>query len=213
MLQPSGARELVRMEQLKHSPDQWRRYQGSVLGESLGFFIGPLLKGERLTDMWYREVNRHDFRRDVQENSLHFSQLVWKGTREVGFGRCQTADKKQWYDLDFSPCNFKPLLASVSGTVWRSTIRRVICPVNTLTMFILVAILRTIGLLEDNRDGRVPESSHVFSSRKTVQYAFLSYPDVFLSVEDSTKTNGRSRIGRSDRGDKRTFSGHSMNNH
>ena len=178
------ARELVRMEQMKHSPDQWRRYQGSVLGESLGFFIGPLLKGERLTDMWYREVNRHDFQRDVQENSLHFSQLVWKGTREVGFGRCQTPDKKQWYDLDSLRCNFKPLLASVSGTVWRSTIRRVIYPVNTLTMFILVAILRTIGLLEDDRDGRLPESSFAFSSRKTVLYAFLFYPDVFLSVED-----------------------------
>lgn len=90
------ARELVRMNQLKHSPDQWRRYKGSVLGENLAFYVGPVLKGDRLSDIWYREVNGHDFNSDLQENSLHFSQLVWKGTKEVGFGRCQTPDKKQW---------------------------------------------------------------------------------------------------------------------
>jgi len=90
------ARELAKINQLKHSPDQWRRYNGSVLGENLAYFIGPTLKGDRLTEMWYREVKRHDFTNDLQENSLHFSQLVWKSTREVGFGRCQTQDKKQW---------------------------------------------------------------------------------------------------------------------
>lgn len=91
------ARQLVKMNQLKHSPDQWRRYQGSVLGENLAYFIGPVLKGENMTKMWYREVREHDFTRDLQEKSLHFSQLVWHNTKEVGFGRCQTADKKQWY--------------------------------------------------------------------------------------------------------------------
>jgi hypothetical protein len=90
------ARELAKIKQLKHSPDQWRRYQGSVLGENLAFYLGPLLKGDRLTDMWYREGTQHDFTGDLQENTLHFSQLVWKGTREVGFGRCQTEDKTQW---------------------------------------------------------------------------------------------------------------------
>lgn len=90
------ARELVKMSQLKHSPDQWRRYKGSVLGENLAYFIGPVLSGERLSKIWYRESERHDFNADLQENSLHFSQLVWKGTKEVGFGRCATADKKQW---------------------------------------------------------------------------------------------------------------------
>ena len=90
------AHELVKMNQLKHSPDQWRRYQGSVLGENLAYFIGPVLKGDRLSSMWYREVKNHDFNLDLQENSLHFSQLVWKNTKEVGFGRCQTNDKKQW---------------------------------------------------------------------------------------------------------------------
>jgi uncharacterized protein YkwD len=90
------ARELVKMNQLKHSPDQWRRYQGSVLGENLAFFVGPVLKGDRLTEMWYREAKKHDFNADLQENSLHFAQVVWKNTKQVGFGRCQTQDKKQW---------------------------------------------------------------------------------------------------------------------
>lgn len=102
------AKQLANKNQLMHSPDQWRRYQGSILGENLAFFIGPVLKGDRLTQMWYREGKKHDFNGDLQENSLHFSQLVWKGTREVGFGRCQTADKKQWYGvaLYHPPGNF-----------------------------------------------------------------------------------------------------------
>jgi hypothetical protein len=90
------ARELVKMNQLKHSPDQWRRYQGSVLGENLAYFVGPVLKGDRLASMWYREARNHDFNQDLQEGSLHFSQLVWKNTKEVGFGRCQSQDKKTW---------------------------------------------------------------------------------------------------------------------
>jgi hypothetical protein len=90
------ARELAKINQLKHSPDQWRRYKGCVLGENLAYFIGPILKGDRITDMWYREVRRHDFNADLQENSLHFAQVIWKNTKEVGFGRCQTEDKKQW---------------------------------------------------------------------------------------------------------------------
>ncbi|CAF5205084.1 unnamed protein product, partial [Rotaria magnacalcarata] len=69
---------------------------------------GPLLTGDRLTKIWYRECERHDFNVDLQENSLHFSQLVWKGTREVGFGRCQTPDKKHWYGVAvyFPPGNY-----------------------------------------------------------------------------------------------------------
>jgi uncharacterized protein YkwD len=90
------ARELAKMNQLKHSPDQWRRYQGSVLGENLAYFIGPILKGDRLTEMWYRENKQHDFNNDLQGNSLDFSRLVLKNTKEVGFGRCQTQNKKQW---------------------------------------------------------------------------------------------------------------------
>ncbi|CAF3243079.1 unnamed protein product [Rotaria socialis] len=102
------ARELVKKNQLQHSPDPWRRYKGSVLGENLAFYIGPLLTGERLTKIWYREFDQHDFNVDLQENSLHFSQLVWKGTREVGFGRCRTPDKKQWYGVAvyFPPGNY-----------------------------------------------------------------------------------------------------------
>ena len=90
------AKELARIQKLNHSPDQWRRYHGAVLGENLAYFIGPVLTGNRLSDMWYREAKKHNFEADLQENSLHFSQLVWKGTKEVGFGRCQTEDKKQW---------------------------------------------------------------------------------------------------------------------
>ena len=90
------ARELVKMNQLKHSPDQWRRYKGTVLGENLAYFVGPVLKGDRLSEIWYRESERHDFNADLQDNSLHFTQLVWKSTKEVGFGRCQSQDKKQW---------------------------------------------------------------------------------------------------------------------
>ena len=90
------ATRMATLNELKHSPDHWRRYQGAILGENLAFFMGPVLKGDRITDMWYREVKKHDFKADIQPDSLHFSQMIWKSTKEVGFGRCQTADKRHW---------------------------------------------------------------------------------------------------------------------
>ena len=39
-----------------------------------------------MTDSWYNEVNVHDFARDFQAKSGHFTQLVWKNSKQIGFG-------------------------------------------------------------------------------------------------------------------------------
>ena len=42
--------------------------------------------GEMATTDWYNEIKVHNFKKEFQVNSGHFTQLIWKGTEEVGFG-------------------------------------------------------------------------------------------------------------------------------
>lgn len=42
--------------------------------------------GKKCAELWYKEVSLHDFKKDYQKNSGHFSQLVWKSSTHVGFG-------------------------------------------------------------------------------------------------------------------------------
>ncbi|KAL3318528.1 hypothetical protein Ciccas_002806 [Cichlidogyrus casuarinus] len=44
------------------------------------------LCGAIASNMWYGEIRNYDFNKDQQLPSGHFSQLVWKACKEVGFG-------------------------------------------------------------------------------------------------------------------------------
>lgn len=46
--------------------------------------------GKYCTDLWYKEVAYHDFKKDHQKKSGHFTQLVWKSSELVGFGMAMT---------------------------------------------------------------------------------------------------------------------------
>lgn len=47
------------------------------------------IQGRELTESWYKEWEKYDFenRRNYQPGTGHFTQIVWKGSEEVGFGQ------------------------------------------------------------------------------------------------------------------------------
>ena len=47
---------------------------------------GKVATGDMATDDWYSEIKMYNFKKDYQNGTGHFTQLVWKETEEVGFG-------------------------------------------------------------------------------------------------------------------------------
>lgn len=57
------------------------------------------LTGESMIEMWYAESSKHDYSADSQQQSSNFSQLVWKASKEVGFGRIKITPGNSWYGV------------------------------------------------------------------------------------------------------------------
>ena len=79
----SYAQRLSATNSFEHSKN---KYKGNELGENLYMCSGKVATGEMATTDWYNEIKMHNFRKDFQSGTGHFTQVVWKGTEEVGFG-------------------------------------------------------------------------------------------------------------------------------
>ena len=77
------AERLAKDDMLEHSDNM---YKGDNLGENLYMCGGYKATGKEMTKSWYNEVRKHNFNGDYQGGTGHFTQLVWKNTKEVGFG-------------------------------------------------------------------------------------------------------------------------------
>ena len=77
------AENLANNDIFQHSDN---KYKGEELGENLFMCKGKEATGEYVTKSWYDEIKDHDFNGGFQNNTGHFTQLVWKGSKEVGFG-------------------------------------------------------------------------------------------------------------------------------
>lgn len=84
------AEKLARARTLQHSSKSERK----DAGENIAMFTGKFdSAGEQATTMWYEEVKDYNFRRGGwQGGTGHFTQVVWKGSRELGMGRAKTSD-------------------------------------------------------------------------------------------------------------------------
>ena len=57
------------------------------IGESIAMSMKGGLNGSQFTNLLYEENKLHNFKNNShQKVSENFSQLIWKGTKEVGFG-------------------------------------------------------------------------------------------------------------------------------
>jgi uncharacterized protein YkwD len=72
-------------------------------GENLAMGTSGALGAETIVEMWYREVDKYDFKRGrFGMDTGHFTQLVWRGTTKLGCGR---APCNGW---DIVVCNYDP---------------------------------------------------------------------------------------------------------
>ena len=84
------AEELARTGNFAHSQNS---FHGDNMGENLFACYGMKINGKMMTDDWYNEVSMYDFNNPGYISGTgHFTQVVWKGSKQVGFGYAQARD-------------------------------------------------------------------------------------------------------------------------
>ena len=71
-------------------------YNNDVLGENI-YISDELLKPDEICDKWYSEIKNYKYNdnKKFQKNTSHFTQIVWKSTKKVGF--CYKINNKRIY--------------------------------------------------------------------------------------------------------------------
>ena len=71
------------------------------LGENLYISYKGLVDVERILKDWYDEKNKYDFNKNkYQKGTGHFTQMIWKDTKEIGFG-WDTSENNKFYFLAY----------------------------------------------------------------------------------------------------------------
>ena len=82
------------------------KYKGNDMGENI--FIGQEkeVNLEKVINDWYNECNNYDFKKDFQKGTEHFTQIIWKETKELGIGISNQGDKTYIVANYYPPGNF-----------------------------------------------------------------------------------------------------------
>ena len=83
------AEHLASIDTMAHSTNH---LNGERLGENLYWYCGTQIDGAEMTTSWYDEIAEYDFNNPgFQKGTSHFTQVIWKDSKEVGFGYAQSA--------------------------------------------------------------------------------------------------------------------------
>jgi uncharacterized protein YkwD len=86
------ADNLARTGQFAHSSNDQRKGDGENIYMSFG---RADLNGGEAVDEWYNEIKDYDFNNDrFSGNTGHFTQVVWKGSKELGMAKAKASDGK-----------------------------------------------------------------------------------------------------------------------
>ncbi len=84
------ANHIAKINQMVHSQN---KYKGEHLGENIYWCSGMPIEGAAMTTSWYDEIKDYNFNKPGFKNGTgHFTQVVWKGSKQVGFGYAQSSD-------------------------------------------------------------------------------------------------------------------------
>ena len=90
----------TKLKCLQHSDNE---YKGEPLGENLFCCWGMEVTGHGISKHWYDEIKKYNFNGDWQSGCGHFTQLVWKDTKEVGFGKWKDKNGKTYVVANYFP--------------------------------------------------------------------------------------------------------------
>lgn len=92
----SWAETLLARNEFAHSPK-------SPYGENLFKVSGAHVSPRQVVDQWAAEARDYDYRSNRCKNVCgHYTQIVWRATREVGCGVART-DKVEIWVCDYDP--------------------------------------------------------------------------------------------------------------
>ncbi|XP_029468794.1 uncharacterized protein LOC115097266 isoform X2 [Rhinatrema bivittatum] len=95
-----GAKPLTLNQKMSHEAQKWAehllqlktlKHSDTSYGENIWAKTGgpsTTLNGQEVADTWYKEETNYDFSNpDYQANTGHFTQMVWRSSKEVGVGK------------------------------------------------------------------------------------------------------------------------------
>ncbi|CAH1778698.1 unnamed protein product, partial [Owenia fusiformis] len=83
-------------------------FKGEQIGENLASKMssrgGADYTGEEVTENWYSENTKYNYNIEAQSQSAgHFTQVVWKGSKELGIGKALSKDGRCVVVANYKP--------------------------------------------------------------------------------------------------------------
>lgn len=97
------AEHLASIRTLKHSDCKWK---DDIVGENIAYkwmSNGGEFTGQEVTDNWYNEVEKYDYNVGRSQGTGHFTQVVWKGSLEIGMGMARASDGSFYVVCNYFP--------------------------------------------------------------------------------------------------------------
>nr|XP_022326648.1 cell wall protein PRY3-like isoform X2 [Crassostrea virginica] len=109
---PELSAQAQRWAEVLAQTNTFKHSNASIRGEKLGENIAmkwsshqqDSYSGQEVTDQWYSEIKFYTFDREPSNLSAgHFTQIVWRGSREIGIGRARSPDGKLMVVANYRP--------------------------------------------------------------------------------------------------------------
>jgi len=97
-------RRAIELAQLEELNVQQNKYKGHTLGETVGSVGGfSSYNGISATQLWYSVVSKFDEEGEMSSEGASFTQIVWKSTKQVGFGIAKSRSGKFYFVAEYYP--------------------------------------------------------------------------------------------------------------